>query len=101
MQVYAESERGKVVVYVTSLGVVREMLAKCLKVRHIMRNLLVKVIEKDIFMSKVHQQELRDRLQVVSGIKQDKHLLVPQVFVEGQYLGVRVVILQFANAVVN
>ena len=51
-QTYAENERGRVVVYVTSLGVVREMLANCIKVRQIMRNLLVKIVEKDIFMSR-------------------------------------------------
>ena len=52
LQTYAENERGRVVVYVTSLGVVREMLANCIKVRQIMRNLLVKIVEKDIFMSR-------------------------------------------------
>lgn len=110
---YAENERGRVVVYVTSLGVVREMLANCIKVRQIMRNLLVKIVEKDIFMSRGHQSELRERMETLRTIggavvgrsptsnmntktnhnsncpSQEESVLlsVPQVFVEGQYLG--------------
>ena len=111
-----ENERGKVVVYITSLGIVREMLADCVKVRQIMRNLLIKVVEKDIFMSKPHQQELKQRLignkSFQRGLKRSRHatgiaattnndddddelslqsyttLPVPQIFVEGQYFGV-------------
>jgi len=88
------------VVYVTSLGVVREMLANCIKVRQIMRNLLVKIVEKDIFMSRAYQQELRQRMHQVNttahiskagGLSQldgkVEQLTVPQIFVEGQYLG--------------
>ena len=92
------------VVYVTSLGIVREMLANCIKVRQIMRNLLVKIVEKDIFMSRAYQQELRQRMDQIhitnnskSALSNNKSLLpaaadflsVPQIFVEGQYLGVR------------
>ena len=91
------------VVYVTSLGIVREMLANCIKVRQIMRNLLVKIVEKDIFMSRAYQQELRQRMDQMhinnskSALSNNKSVLpacadflsVPQIFVEGQYLGVR------------
>jgi len=109
---YAENERGRVVVYVTSLGVVREMLANCIKVRQIMRNLLVKIVEKDIFMSRGHQSELRERMETLRTMggavvgrsptsnlnsktnsnsnclaEESVLLSVPQVFVEGQYLG--------------
>ena len=97
--------------YVTTLGVVRDHLARCQKVRHILRTLLIRVEERDIFMSRRHQLELRDRLNAAKGIKaietktngkgrrhpqngqsmDDDHqerLDVPQLFVEGQYFGV-------------
>lgn len=97
--------------YVTTLGVVRDHLSRCQKVRHILRTLLIRVEERDIFMCRRHQLELRDRLNATKGIKSDtssatttksgKHLKsqpcgnsqerleVPQLFVEGQYFGVR------------
>lgn len=42
---------------------------------------MVKFEERDVFMSHVHQQEIRDRLQ-------KEEIDVPQVFVDGQYIGV-------------
>ena len=103
--------------YVTTLGVVRDHLARCQKVRHILRTLLIRVEERDIFMCKRHQLELRDRINAIKGIKTEalgssaniktlKHgkshsngnseerLEVPQLFVEGQYFGVRKIILR-------
>ena len=111
-QNFADTEKGKIVMYVTTLGVVRDHLARCQKVRHILRTLLIRVEERDIFMCKRHQLELRDRINATKGIKNEalaastnsksmKHgkgqtngsceerLEVPQLFVEGQYFGVR------------
>lgn len=42
---------------------------------------MVRFEERDVFMSHVHQQEIRDRMQM------DK-IDVPQLFVDGQYIGV-------------
>lgn len=42
---------------------------------------MVKFEERDVFMSHVHQQEIRDRMQ-------KDEIDVPQVFVDGQYIGV-------------
>ena len=98
--------------YVTTLGVVRDHLARCQKIRHILRTLLIRVEERDIFMCKRHQLELNDRINAAKGIKRDtssstssskagkyvksqpsgscqERLEVPQLFVEGQYFGVR------------
>ena len=98
--------------YVTTLGVVRDHLARCQKIRHILRTLLIRVEERDIFMCKRHQLELSDRINAAKGIKRDttsstssskagkfvkpqasgscqERLEVPQLFVEGQYFGVR------------
>jgi glutaredoxin-related protein len=42
---------------------------------------MVKFEERDVFMSVVNQQEVRDRMQM-------DHIDVPQLFVDGQYIGV-------------
>ncbi|QQP49201.1 Uncharacterized protein FKW44_009765, partial [Caligus rogercresseyi] len=57
---YAEKESGRVVVYLTTLGVIRETWARCFEVRKILRTLMVKAEEKDVFMSRTHQIELME-----------------------------------------
>ena len=119
-QSFADTEKGKIVMYVTTLGVVRDHLARCQKVRHILRTLLIRVEERDIFMCKRHQVELRDRINAAKGLKSissnssssmniktgkfaksqshgdnEERLEVPQLFVEGQYFGVRYVVILF------
>lgn len=42
---------------------------------------MVKFEERDVFMSHVHQQEIRDRMQ-------SDEIDIPQLFVDGQYIGV-------------
>ena len=76
-----ERESGKVVLYLTTLGVIRETFNRCVKVRQILRTMLIKVEERDLFMSKDNQQELSQRMSA-------KLPVLPQVFVDGQYLGV-------------
>ena len=46
---------GKVVIYTTTLGVIRETYARCVKVRQILRTLLIRVEERDVFMSRENQ----------------------------------------------
>ena len=117
-QSFPDTEKGKIVMYVTTLGVVRDHLARCQKVRHILRTLLIRVEERDIFMCKRHQVELRDRINAAKGLKSissnsassintktgkftksqshgdsEERLEVPQLFVEGQYFGVRYVVI--------
>ena len=70
------------VIYVTTLAILRDTWARCVKVRKILRNLLIKVDERDVFMSRENQVELMDRMAMVE-------VNLPQVFVNGQYLGVR------------
>ena len=74
------------VIYVTSLSILRDTWARCVKVRQILRNLLIKVDERDVFMSRENQVELMDRMAMVE-------VNLPQVFVNGQYLGVRTYLL--------
>ena len=69
------------VVYVTTLSILRDTWARCVKVRQILRNLLIKVDEKDVFMSRENQVELCERMDSL-------FFDLPQVFVNGQHLGV-------------
>jgi glutaredoxin domain-containing cysteine-rich protein 1 len=81
LQHLIERESGKVVLYLTTLGVIRETFNRCVKVRQILRTLLIKVEERDVFMSKENQHELGQRMG-------SRMPTLPQVFVDGQYLGV-------------
>lgn len=78
-----ERERGKVVVYVTTLGIVRDTYERCLRIRKILWTLLVRFEERDVFMARDTQIQLLDRLHA-------RGVTVPHVFLEGQYLGVSV-----------
>lgn len=82
-QNYKEKDAGKVVLYSTSMGIVRETYAKCANVKQILRTLLVKFEERDIFMSGEYQQEIKDRMQSLE-------IKVPQLFVDGQHIGVSI-----------
>lgn len=77
---YKEKEAGKVVVYTTTMGIVRETYQACMKVKQILRTLLVKYEERDVFMSSEYQAEIQERMQC-------KDILVPQMFVDGQHIG--------------
>jgi len=79
---YLEKEEGQCVLYVSSLGVVRETKARCSSVRKILRNLCVRTSERDVFMSREHFYQLTDRLSMSDQIP------LPQVFLHGQLLGV-------------
>lgn len=80
-QTYKEKDAGKVVVYTTTMGILRETYQACMKVKQILRTLLVKYEERDVFMSSEYQAEIRDRMRC-------DYILVPQVFVDGQHVGV-------------
>ncbi|CAK1542687.1 unnamed protein product [Leptosia nina] len=77
---YKEKDAGKVVVYTTTMGIVRSTYQRCVLVKKILRNLLVKFEERDVFMSMEYQDEIRDRM------KSDQ-ILVPQLFVDGYHIG--------------
>ncbi|XP_017844805.1 glutaredoxin domain-containing cysteine-rich protein CG31559 [Drosophila busckii] len=77
---YKEKDVGKVVLYTTSMGVIRDTYTKCATVKQILRTLLVKFEERDVFMSIEYQAEMRQRMQ-------STQIRVPQLFVEGQHIG--------------
>lgn len=61
--------------------IVRSTYEKCIRVRKILQTHMVQFEERDIFMSQENQRDLRERLEQVE-------LEVPQVFADGQRLGV-------------
>uniref|UniRef100_A0A1Y1LE31 Glutaredoxin domain-containing protein n=1 Tax=Photinus pyralis TaxID=7054 RepID=A0A1Y1LE31_PHOPY len=77
---YKEKDAGKLVVYTTTMGIVRETYNNCMKVKQILRTLLLKYEERDVFMSNECRAEIRDRMSC-------EHVLVPQVFADGQHIG--------------
>ncbi|XP_016954388.1 glutaredoxin domain-containing cysteine-rich protein CG31559 [Drosophila biarmipes] len=77
---FKEKDHGKVVLYTTSMGIIRETYTKCANVKQILRTLLVKFEERDVFMSVEYQAEMRQRMR--SG-----QVRVPQLYVEGQHIG--------------
>lgn len=75
-------EEGQVVVYTTSFKAVRGRFELCKQVVQMLRYHRVKVDERDILVSPEYLAELKERLN-------DK-ISVPQVFINGQYIGVRI-----------
>jgi len=82
LQPFAAKEAGQVVVYTTTMGIVRATAQRCARVRQILRTLLVRFDERDLFMARDAQAELQSRLNTAT-LPQ-----LPQVFVEGRLLGV-------------
>lgn len=75
-------EKGKAVLYVTSLAVCRGPFLRCLEIRKIFHNLMIKFTECDLYMNRDYQQDLRERLG------DDKAEGIPHLFIEGHYIGV-------------
>lgn len=80
-QAYVEREKGKVVLYTTSLGIVRETFTNCMKMKQMLWTNMVKYDEADLFRDTELQTELKDRTD-------SEVVTLPQLFVDGQYIGV-------------
>lgn len=61
---------------------VRKRFEACRYVKRIFTNLRVKIEERDVFMNSYYQAELDERV--------GREAAVPQVFISGQLVGVRV-----------
>ncbi|XP_011160714.2 myb-like protein D isoform X2 [Solenopsis invicta] len=77
---YVEREKGRVVLYTTSLGIVRETFTNCMKMKQMLWTNMVKYDEADLFRDTELQTELRDRIN-------SEVVTLPQLFVDGQYIG--------------
>ena len=67
--------------YTTSVGTVRGALNNCKYVTDIFHNLRVKAEERDVYMEQRYLRELEEKL--------GGRPSVPQVFISGQHIGVR------------
>ena len=78
---YEEEENQKIVIYTTSLVVVRLSFDKCKRVKKILQNYCVRYEEKDLHKNKEYQRELKYRLNL-------KQIDVPHIFFNGKHIGV-------------
>ncbi len=76
------------------MGVVRQTFQRCLQVQRILGTLLINYEERDVSMNRQVQQELKERMN-------RNRVVIPQVFVEGQLLGVSDIRLAFYFALVT
>ncbi|XP_064609007.1 glutaredoxin domain-containing cysteine-rich protein CG31559-like [Liolophura sinensis] len=77
---YRVLEKGKIVLYSTSVTVVRDTYDRCKVVKNILQNHMVRYEERDLCMSKENQRELMIRMRTTN-------IVLPQVFADGRYLG--------------
>ncbi|XP_067127583.1 glutaredoxin domain-containing cysteine-rich protein CG12206-like [Centruroides vittatus] len=77
---YDKEEEGRIVFYTTTMGIVRQTYEQCRRVKKILETLLIRFEERDVFMNRDFQFELKERLGI-------NHVLVPHVFMEGRLLG--------------
>lgn len=77
---YRQIEKGKIILYTTSMTVVRQTAEKCKSLRQILQTHMVRYEERDMFMSNENQKELRERLG-------QSAIQVPQVFADGVHIG--------------
>ncbi len=57
-----EGRRGQLVVYVTSLQVIRDTYASCKQVLQILKGTRIQFIQKDVYLHPDYGQELAERL---------------------------------------
>ncbi|KAH3692278.1 glutaredoxin domain-containing cysteine-rich protein CG31559-like [Dreissena polymorpha] len=77
---YRTEEKGKVIVYTTSMTVVRKTADHCKAIRNILQTHMVRYEERDLFMSAENQRELTERLG-------QSAIVLPQVFADGVHIG--------------
>lgn len=77
---YEREEYQKIVIYTTSLQVVRQAYDKCKRVKKILQSHCVKYEERDLYKKKEYQQELQFRLNL-------SQVDLPHIFFNGKYIG--------------
>lgn len=82
-QVSSVPEFGRIIIYTTSLRVVRTTFERCELVRKIFQNHRVKFEEKNIALNSDYGKELDERCRRVCEVPS-----LPVVFIDGHYLGV-------------
>ncbi|XP_077983957.1 glutaredoxin domain-containing cysteine-rich protein CG12206-like [Glandiceps talaboti] len=75
-----KEEIGKIIIYTTSMSIIRVTYEKCQFVKKMFQNHRVKYEERDIYLNKHNQKDLQERLG-------DQVLSVPQVVIDGEVIG--------------
>lgn len=73
----------KIVIYFTSLRVIRSTFDDCKTVRSILRSFRVSIDERDVSMDAGFMEELK----TILGIREKTKLSLPRVFIGGRYIG--------------
>ncbi|XP_031121668.1 uncharacterized protein At5g39865-like [Ipomoea triloba] len=81
--IFLPGTESQIVVYFTSLRVVRRTFEDCKAVRLTLRSLRVSVDERDVSMDGRFMEEL----QRVMGVREKTKLTLPRVFIGGRYVG--------------
>ncbi|XP_019188631.1 PREDICTED: uncharacterized protein At5g39865-like [Ipomoea nil] len=81
--IFLPGTENQIVVYFTSLRVVRRTFEDCKAVRLILRSLRVSIDERDVSMDGGFTEEL----QRVMGVGETTKLTLPRVFIGGRYIG--------------
>ena len=80
-QNYKVIEKGRLILFTTSMRIVRDTYEKCMRLKNILQTHMVQYEELDVFMSRENQRDLLERLGT-------SKIEVPQVFADGKLLGV-------------
>ncbi|XP_076468559.1 uncharacterized protein LOC143299237 [Babylonia areolata] len=78
---YRSVEKGKIVLYTTSMTVVRETHERCKSARNILHTHMVHFEQRDVYLSHEHQRQLQERLDSADDVP------LPQIFIDGVHLG--------------
>ncbi|XP_019178526.1 PREDICTED: uncharacterized protein At5g39865-like [Ipomoea nil] len=74
---------NRIVVYLTSLRVVRRTFEDCKDVQAILRSFRVSIDERDLSMD----CRFMDELRAIMGVREKRKLTLPRVFIGGRYIG--------------
>ncbi|XP_071509951.1 glutaredoxin domain-containing cysteine-rich protein 1-like [Diadema antillarum] len=77
----SEDEVGRIIVYTTSVRIVRQTFDDCQYVRKLFQNHRVRFEERDLFMNSKHQKELEERIGSTTDIN------LPICFIDGELVG--------------
>jgi len=81
---YEEEDKGKVIIYMTSLGIVRRTWERCRQAVALLDNHMIEFERRDLGFSRHLRSEFQNRLH---GSNDSKCTDLPAIFVDGQYFG--------------
>ncbi|XP_030836380.1 glutaredoxin domain-containing cysteine-rich protein 1 [Strongylocentrotus purpuratus] len=79
--VNSADEVGRIIIYTTSVRIIRQTFEDCQYVRKVFQNHRVRFEERDLFMNAKHQHELEERLGTTADIN------LPICFIDGELVG--------------